>query len=98
MESAMLRKVKNQQCLREETDTRRSKYSCIVDVHEFTRKRSERTLPEDHENRIARKGFNSLSHYNLVHKFIPILQAMKIPDANAAVDEEWEKLEQLPAW
>ena len=25
-------------------------------------------------------------------------QAMKNPDAKAAVDEEWEKLEQLPAW
>ena len=28
---------------------------------------------------------NSLSHYNLVHKFIPMPQAMKIPDAKAAV-------------
>ena len=25
-------------------------------------------------------------------------QAMKIPDANAAVDKEWKKLEKLPAW
>ena len=25
-------------------------------------------------------------------------QAMKIPDAQAAVDEKWEKLEKLPAW
>ena len=23
---------------------------------------------------------------------------MKIPDAKAAVDEEWEKLEKMPAW
>ena len=23
---------------------------------------------------------------------------MKIPDAKAAVDKEWEKLEKLPAW
>ena len=28
-------------------------------------------------------------HYNLVHKFIPMLQAMKIPAAKAAVDKEW---------
>ena len=35
---------------------------------------------------------NSLSHYNLVHKFIPLPQAMKIPDAKAAVDKECEKL------
>ena len=44
------------------------------------------------------KGFYSLTHYNLVHKFIPMPQAMRIPDANAAVDKEWEKLEKIPAW
>ena len=26
---------------------------------------------------------NSLSHYNLLHKFIPVPEAMKIPDAKA---------------
>ena len=34
-------------------------------------------------------------HYSitiLVHKFIPMPQAMKIPAAKAAVDKEWEKL------
>ena len=25
-------------------------------------------------------------------------QAMKIPDAMAAVDKEWKKLETIPAW
>ena len=40
----------------------------------------------------------SLQHYNLVHKFIPVPQAMKIPAAKAAVDKEWEKLEKIPAW
>ena len=34
------------------------------------------------------KGDNSLQHYNLVHKFIPMPQAMKIPAAKAAVDKE----------
>ena len=47
---------------------------------------------------IAGKGDNSLQHYNLVHKFIPMLQATKIPAAEAAVDKEWEKLEKIPAW
>ena len=32
-----------------------------------------------------------------VHKFIPMPQAMKIPNAKAAVDKEWEKLQKLPA-
>ena len=31
------------------------------------------------------------------HKFIPLLQAMKIPDAKAAADKEWKKLETIPA-
>ena len=40
-----------------------------------------------------------MCHCNLVHALIPILQAMKkIPDATAAVDNVWEKLEKLPAW
>ena len=36
------------------------------------------------------KGDNSVQHYNLVHKFISIPQAMKIHAAKAAVDKEWE--------
>ena len=32
-----------------------------------------------HEDHIAAKGINSLSHYNLLHKFIPMPQALKIP-------------------
>ena len=44
------------------------------------------------------KGDNSLQHYNLVHKLIPLPQAMKIPAAKAAVDKEWEKLGNIPAW
>ena len=39
-----------------------------------------------------------MTHYNLVHKFIPMPQAMKIPDAKAAVDKEWKKLETISAW
>ena len=47
---------------------------------------------------LQEKGDNSLQHYNLVHKLIPMPQAMKIPAAKAAVDEGWEKLEKIPAW
>ena len=35
---------------------------------------------------IAGKGINSLSHNNLVHNFVLLPQAMKIPDAKAAVE------------
>ena len=54
--------------------------------------------PHNHEDHIAGKGENSLQHYNLVHKFIPMPQALKIPAAKAAVDKEWEKLEKISAW
>ena len=56
------------------------------------------SLPNHHEDHIAGKGNNSLQHYNLVHKLIPMPQAMKIPAAKAAVDKEWEKLEKFSAW
>ena len=35
------------------------------------------------------REFDSLTHYNVVHKFVPVLQAMKILDAKAAVNKEW---------
>ena len=38
------------------------------------------------KNHIAGKGENSLQHNNLVHKFIPMPQAVKIPAAKAAVE------------
>ena len=44
------------------------------------------------------KVSTSMTHYNLVHKFIPMPQAMNIPDAKAAVDKEWKTLETIPAW
>ena len=40
-----------------------------------------------HEDHIAGKCLNSFSHHNLVHKFIPMPQAMKIPDAEAAEEK-----------
>ena len=43
----------------------------------------------DHETPLtAGKGDNSLQHYNVVHNFIPVPQAMKIPAAKAAVDKK----------
>ena len=76
----------------------KSKLACILEASESTRLRMEESLPNYHEDHIAGKGDNSLQHYNLVNKFIPMLQAMKIPAANAAVDKEWEKLEKISAW
>ena len=73
------------------------KYACILEASESTRMRVEESLPKYHEDHIAGKGENSLQQYTLVHKFIPMPRAMKIPAAKAAVDKEWEKLDKIPA-
>ena len=76
----------------------KTKLACILEADESTRMRMGNSIPQNHEDHIAGKGEKSLQHYNLVHKFIPMPQAMKIPAANAAVDKEWEKLEKISAW
>ena len=75
-----------------------TKLACILEADESTRLRMGESLPNRHEDHIAGKGDSSLQHYTLVHKFIPMPQAMKIPTAKAAVDKEWEKLEKISAW
>ena len=54
------------------------KFACILEASESTRMRMEETPPKYHEDHIAGGRDNSLQHYNLVHKFIPMPQAMKI--------------------
>ena len=76
----------------------KTKLACILEANESTRMRMGNSEPSNHEDHIAGKGENSLQHYHLVHKFIPMPQAMKIPAAKAAVDKEWEKLEKISAW
>ena len=65
----------------------KTKYACIVETDESVRKHMEGSPHKNHEDHIAGKGMNSLSHYNLVHQFIPVPQAMKIPDAKAAEEK-----------
>ena len=76
----------------------KTKLACILEASESTRLRMGESLPNHHEDHIAGKGQNSLQHYNLVDKFIPMPQAMKIPATKAAVDKEREKLEKISAW
>ena len=76
----------------------RTKFACILEANESTRMRMGNSIPQHHEDHITGKGENSLQHYNLVHKFIPMPQAMKISAAKEAADKEWEKLEKISAW
>ena len=71
----------------------KTKHACIVEAHESRRKRLEPTPSRNHEDHIARKkGFQfDKSPQSGAQVFV-------LPDAKAAVDKEWEKLEKLPAW
>ena len=93
MPAAMLcktRREKNRKTCNVEKKCK-TKCACNVEADESTRKRMEGSPHKDHEDHTAGKGMNPLSHYNLVHKIIPMPQAMKTTDAKAAVDREWGK-------
>ena len=77
---------------RSKTDDFKSKFACILEASKSTRMRMEESQPNYHEDHISGKGYNSLQHYNFVHKFILLPEAMKIPAAKAAVDKEWDKI------
>ena len=68
----------------------KTRLACILEAGESTRLRMGESFPNHHEDHIAGKGNNSLQHYVLVRKFIRMPQALKIPAANSAVDNEWE--------
>ena len=74
------------------SDKNKTKLACILEANESTRMRMGNSIPQNHEDHIAGKGENSLQHHNLVHKFIPMPQAMKIPAAKAAVDKGMGKI------
>ena len=95
---AMPCKTMNKNCGSGGSNKIKTKLACILEADESTRLRMGNSVPNYHEDHIAGKGENSLQHYNLVHKFIPTPQAMKIPAAKAAVDKEWETLEKISAW
>ena len=51
-----------------------------------------------HEDHISAKGINALSHYNLVHKFILMPQALKNSGCEGSSGKRRGKLEKIPAW
>ena len=49
----------------------------LFDADESTRPRVEGAVHESHQDNITAEGMNSMTHYSLVHKFIPMPQAIK---------------------
>ena len=83
---------------RGKTNEFKSKLACILEASESTRLRMEESLPNYHEDHIAGKGDNSLQHNNLVHKFIPMLQAMKNSLSKSSSGQGMGKIEKFSAW
>ena len=54
----------------------KTKFDCIAEADQSMRIRMEGVPRRYHEDHNAGKGMNSLSHYNLVHKFIRTPQAI----------------------
>ena len=95
---AMPCKIVKKNCGSGASNNIKTRLACILEAGESTRLRMGESLPNHHEDHIAGKGNNSPQHYYLVHKLIPMPQAIKIPAAKAAVDKESEKLEKISAW
>ena len=87
---AMPCKITKKNCGSGASNKIKTRLACILEASESKRLRMGESLPNHHEHHIAGKGNNSLQHYNLFHKFIPMPQAIQIPAAKAAVEKEWE--------
>ena len=77
----------------------KTRLACILEADESKRLSMGEYLLNHHEDHIAGQGNISLQHYKLVHKFIPLPQAIKIPAAKAAMDKErenWRKFRHEP--
>ena len=95
---AMLGKIiKSKNCGSGASNKIKTKLACTLEASQSTRLRMGESLPTHHEDHVAGIGNNSPQHHNLVHKFIPMPQALKIHAAKAAV-KEWENWRKISAW
>ena len=74
----------------------KTKYACIVEADE-SHENQNGSFWRYHEDHIAGKGTNSLSRYNLVHKFIPVPQAMENTRYKGSSGKRMGKLEKILA-
>ena len=56
------------------------------------------SIPHHHEDHIAGKGQNSLQHYNLVHKFIPMPQAIENSCSKSSGGQGMRETGKISAW
>ena len=77
MAPAMPCKIMEKNCGSGGSNKIKTKLACILEADESTRLHMGNSVPNYHEDHTTGKGDNSLQHYNLAHKFIPMPQAMK---------------------
>ena len=100
MEAAMPCKIRKTKCKGTcaGPDIRSSRYACIVEANDSTRKRLEGTQHKDYEELIASKGFNSLSHLQSCAQVHPFVSRTENTRSESRSGQIMEKLEDLPAW
>ena len=76
----------------------KTKLVCILEADESTRMRMGNSITHYHQDHIAGKGENSLQHYNLVHKFIPMPQAYEDSGSKSSGGQGMGKMENISAW
>ena len=70
----------------------RTKYACNVDADESRRIRMEESQSKNHEDHIAGKGINSLSHYNLVEQGPYCSFCVSVISKNSELEPQFQKI------
>ena len=73
VEAAVHRVMKTRKRAKKLRETVAGENTNFMESHETRWKRLESTLPRNHQDHIAEKRFNSITHYKLVHKLFPCL-------------------------
>ena len=82
-----------------DSNTRRARYACLVEAHETTRTRIGKIDARGDGDLNCRQGSNSLTHYNLVHKPIPISRAMNtLRMRKPQLTRSGQSSKKVPAW
>ena len=68
----------------------KTKYACIDEADESFEDTHGRVSEQELRRPHRRKRLEFIEYFHLVHKFIPMPEAVKIPDAKAAVEKEWQ--------
>ena len=95
---AMPCKIMKKNCGSGGSNKIKTRLACLLEDDESRRLRMGESLPNHHEDHIAKKGENSLQHYNLVHKFYSYASSYENSCSKSSGGQGMEKLEKISAW